>query len=56
MHRRRLTDFDEIPEAMQVYMRYYGPHFNRKLLEFATSLMTKEDGGEEKPITPYTKE
>lgn len=56
MHRRRLTDFDQIPESMEIYMRYYGPHFNRKLMEFAVSLMTKEENGEEKPIKPYSKE
>jgi putative aminopeptidase FrvX len=38
-------------------MRYNGPHFNRKLCEFATSLMTKEGpSGEEVPVKPYTKE
>lgn len=34
-------------------MRHNGPHFNRKLLEFAVSKMTKADG---KRITPYNKE
>ena len=58
MHRRRLTDFDpEYPEAMQIYMRYNGPHFNRKLCEFAVSKMTKRGPrNEEVPINPYSRE
>lgn len=57
MHRTNFTQYDEIPEAMTIYLRHYGPHFNRKLLEFAASKMTKEDSnGEQVPIKPYTKE
>lgn len=58
MYRRRLTDFDaQYPEAMLIYMRHNGPHFNRNLCEFATSLMTKKgSSGEEVPVKPYTKE
>ena len=57
MNRRRLTDFEQYPESMLIYMRNYGPHFNRKLYEFAVSRMTKRDSsGEEVPIKPYTKE
>lgn len=56
MRRTNLTQFDEMPEAMVAYMRHYGPHFNRKLFEFAVSLMTKESNGEEVPVTPYNKE
>ena len=41
---------------MLIYMRNYGPHFNRKLYEFATSLMTKIEAGVEKRVNPYTKE
>ena len=47
-----LTAFDPIPEAMQNYLRYNGPHFSLKLSEYASSLMVR-DG---KAITPYTKE
>ena len=43
MERRRLTDFDVYPEAMTAYMRYYGPHFNKKLCEFAVGKMEVED-------------
>lgn len=53
MNRTNLTQFDDMPEAMVSYMRHNGPHFNRKLLEFAVSKMTKADG---KRITPYNKE
>lgn len=56
--RRRLTDFDTYPEAMLLYMRHNGPHFNKKLCDFAVSKMTKWDKsrGEEVPIVPYKKE
>ena len=37
-------------------MRNYGPHFNRKLYEFATSLMTQIVDGKERRIKPYTRE
>jgi hypothetical protein len=56
MRRTNLTQFDEMPEAMVAYMRHYGPHFNRKLFEFAVSLMTKESNGKGVPVTPYNKE
>lgn len=56
MHRVNFTQYDEYPEAMLIYMRNYGPHFNKKLHKFATSQMTKMVNGEEKHITPYTKE
>lgn len=39
MKRVNFTSYDEYPEAMLVYMRNYGPHFNRKLFEFAISKM-----------------
>jgi len=53
-----LTDFDaQYPEAMLIYMRHNGPHFNRNLCEFAVSLMTKRNSsGDEVPVKPYTKE
>lgn len=57
MEKRRLTDFDsDYPREMQIYMRHYGPHFNRRLCEFATSLMTVRQNGQEVPLNPYTKE
>ena len=57
MNRRRLTDFDTYPEAMLIYMRHNGPHFNKKLRDFAVSKMEKKDSnGHIVPLTPYTKE
>lgn len=56
-NKRRLTDFDsEYPREMLIYMRHNGPHFNRRLCEFAVSLMTKEQNGQEVPIKPFTKD
>lgn len=52
MERTDLTQYDIKPEAMINYLRYNGPHFNKKLLEFATSKMTKEN---ESKIVPFTK-
>lgn len=34
-----LTQYDVKPEALINYLRYNGPHFNKKLLEFAISNM-----------------
>lgn len=56
MTRDNFTRYDEYPKAMLVYLRNYGPHFNRKLYEFATSKMTKMSEGKEVKITPYEKE
>ena len=57
MERASLTQYDEILEDMRIYLRNYGPHFNRKLCKFASSLMEKRGpDGIKRPITPYTKE
>lgn len=56
MKRANLTQYEEYPKEMLIYMRNYGPHFNRKLCEFAVSFMTKKVGREEKKINPYSKE
>ena len=57
MERVNLTQFDDIPESMLLYLRHNGPHFNRKLLEFALSKMYKKDTkGKKESINPYTKE
>lgn len=56
MIRDNFTRYDEYPEAMLIYLRNYGPHFNRKLYEFATSKMTKMSEGKEKQIIPYRRE
>lgn len=56
MIRDNFTRYDEYPEAMLAYLRNYGPHFNRKLFEFAVSKMTKRVDGIEKKLTPISKE
>lgn len=56
MKRVSFTQFDDMPESMMMYMRHYGPHFNKKLCEFAVGMMTKKSNGVETPITPYTKD
>ncbi len=56
MNRSNLTQFDEYPQEMLIYLRNYGPHFNRKLYEFAVSNMTQIVNGKEKRINPYTRE
>lgn len=52
MRRTSLTQYDVVPEDMLNYLKYYGPHFNKKLCKFAVSNMTKED---DEPITPFSK-
>lgn len=52
MVRTSLDIYDIRPEAMTAYLRYYGWHFNRKMLEFAVSKMIKDD----QPIKPLEKD
>lgn len=57
MERANLTQYDEYPEAMLIYMRNYGPHFNKKLCKFAVGFMEKKGSdGIKRSITPITKE
>lgn len=56
MQKTDLTQYDIKPEAMVNYLRYNGPHFNNKLLQFAAKNMSKKQGSLLLPITPYTKE
>lgn len=56
MARQNLTHYDVYPEAMYVYMRNYGPHFNRKLFEFAVGNMTVRANGKVQKLSPYSKE
>lgn len=42
------TDYDIKPEGFINYLRYYGPHFNKKLCEFACSDFSKKDCTKEK--------
>lgn len=53
--RTDLTQYDIKPEGMVNYLRYNGPHFNKKLCDFAVGLMEKKIGNMMIKITPYTK-
>lgn len=52
LQRTDFTQYDIMPEDMINYLRYHGPHFTKKLVEFAAKHM-KKDG---KSIKSYTKE
>lgn len=56
MNKTDLTQYDIKPQAMVNYLRYNGPHFNKKLYEFAVSKMTKKIGNSLVKIQPITKE
>lgn len=56
MNRTNFTRYDEYPEAMLIYMRNYGPHFNRKLFEFAVSKMMRVDKNEAKKLAAISKQ
>lgn len=56
MNKTDLTQYDIKPEGMINYLRYNGPHFNKKLLKFAVSKMEKKVGSRMIAITAYTKE
>jgi len=56
MEKTDLTQYDIKPEAMVNYLRYNGPHINKKLCDFAVSKMQKKVGSSLKKITPLTKE
>lgn len=52
-----LTQYDIKPEGMINYLRYNGPHFNKKLCDFAVGLMQKRVGSTALiKITPMSKE
>lgn len=51
-----LTQYDIKPESMINYLRYNGPHFNKKLCDFAVSKMYKKVGAVLTPITPMSKD
>ncbi len=42
------TEYDIKPEGFINYLRYYGPHFNKKLCEFACSNLPKKEYNREK--------
>ena len=50
-----LTDYVPKPKSMSVYLRNFGPHFNKALCDFAVSNMYLDEDGDD-PIVPYSKE
>ena len=56
MERVNFTQYDVYPEAMLIYMRNYGPHFNKKLCDFAVSKMKRNVNGKMQKIQPISKE
>lgn len=55
MKREDFTAYDVKPVDMINYLRYNGPHFNKRLHDFAVSKMKKLVGDKEVTIKPYTK-
>lgn len=52
-----LTRYDEYPHEMLVYLRNFGPHFNRKLMEFAISKMeVKGSNGQKTKLNAFSRE
>lgn len=53
-----LDVYDMKPEGMIAYLRYNGYHFNKKMCDWAVSLMRKESKvtGKEESIEPLTKD
>lgn len=43
-----LTEYDIKPSEFINYLRYYGPHFNKKLCEFACKQLPKKEYSKEK--------
>lgn len=57
MHRENFTAYETMPEDLAIYLSHNGPHFNKKACEFATdNMFTKDENGEEKEITPFSKQ
>ena len=54
MQNTDLTQYDVKPEGMINYLRYNGPHFSKKLCDFAVSLMTKKVGSTQTKIIKLT--
>ena len=57
MHNREnFTAYETMPEEMAIYMSHNGPHFNKKLFEFAISKMYKSDtNGRKEKVDNITK-
>lgn len=55
-HRQSLDDYGVPDTDMNRYLYEYGRHFNRKLYEFAVSLMFRKRNGEKVKMSPLTRE
>lgn len=58
MRREPLDIRDRRPEEMEAYLSHFGWHFNKKMCEFAVSLMKKMNSstGKKERIEPISKE
>ena len=53
----RLDMYSRMPSGLQEYIESNGPHFNRKLCEWAVSKMiVKDDSGKEKKLEAWTQD
>ena len=52
----RLDDRKKFPSGMEEYLQYYGWHFSKRMVEWATSKMYKSSDGSKQYLNPYTKE
>lgn len=52
-----LLMFDDMPSEMKVYLSHYGLHFNKKMCDYAVSMMKKKEPSSDKMtrITPMSK-
>jgi len=57
MKRLGLDIYDDYPEDMISYLRNYGKHFNKKVCDYAVSLMRTKNpaSGEKERLSPVTK-
>ena len=54
MNRNRLDQYDDMPAGMLAYIRQFGWHFNRKMCNWAVSMMKRrnQSGAKEERINP----
>lgn len=52
----RLDYKDKFPSGMEEYLGSYGWHFSKKMCEWASSKMYKDNNGRKEYITPYQKD
>lgn len=56
MKRESLDNYDVLPKSMIDYLSNYGRHFNKKLLDFAVSMMSRSVNGKVEKLVPYTRQ